>query len=105
MFFLVSVTILFRICVLGQEGHQKQELRIAWLAPRESFRGITAESSVNVLKYGLRTAEYQFLKNHNIKQVPQVVVFRYVPNCNVKKKLNTMDKTVLESLKNHFTKQ
>ncbi|KAH9518864.1 hypothetical protein Btru_006448 [Bulinus truncatus] len=67
MFFLVSFTILFRICVLGQEGHQKQELRIAWLAPRESFRGITAESSVNVLKYGLRSAEYHFLKHHYIR--------------------------------------
>ncbi|KAI8780487.1 hypothetical protein BgiBS90_017838, partial [Biomphalaria glabrata] len=52
--------------VQAEEEIHKEELRIAWLAPSESFRGITAASSVNVLKYSLMSSQFAFLKNHYI---------------------------------------
>ncbi|XP_055899776.1 atrial natriuretic peptide receptor 2-like isoform X2 [Biomphalaria glabrata] len=53
--------------VQAEEEIHKEELRIAWLAPSESFRGITAASSVNVLKYSLMSSQFAFLKNHYIR--------------------------------------
>ncbi|XP_059156438.1 atrial natriuretic peptide receptor 2-like [Physella acuta] len=46
---------------------QHEELKIAWLAPTEPFMGITAESSVNVLKYSLRVAQRDYFPRRKIR--------------------------------------
>ena len=39
-----------------------KEIRIAWLAPKETFIGLSAASSTNTMKIALRNAELNYLK-------------------------------------------
>ena len=59
-------TILFT-CFMHCNMEQEKELRVAWLVPKESHRGVSASTSVNALKVSLKAAEVGNINGYNIR--------------------------------------
>lgn len=66
LFILISLTVC-TLPIVSLEYQVPAELKIAWFAPKDTFRGLNASTSVNTFKYALKAISGSHLKGTTLK--------------------------------------